>query len=393
MLFRPYARRACIIGWGSGVTVAELLNFPINTITAVELEPAVIEAARVFNRYTHEPDKNPRVKLEINDGRNFLLATTQKFDIIVSEPSNPWQVGVCNLFTSEYFECVRDRLTPDGVLSLWLQLGEVSPDSIKSVLAALNSKFKYCLALASDQSNLVILASQKPIEANYQALEEAFKDPYIARALDKSKITSPEGVLARIFSTPGGVSYMVRDSKPNTDDYNGLEYKIGRTYEAMTFGYANGVLLSENMGNPSGYVDWGNMSKEKIAEKMAHVSIEATKFGHLTAAYSWARSSLEKSPNSVAKRILFWLEREDKKRTNTARARGEIEALDPIKVPIPLKNDKLFKPDKVPPPGNSSAPEPQNGDTHQEYDVLPKPENGTNNGAPDAPIAPSSITR
>lgn len=351
MLFRPNSRRACIVGWGSGVTVSELLNFPINTITAVELEPAVIEAAKVFNRYTHEPEKNPRVKVEINDGRNFLLATTQKFDIIVSEPSNPWQVGVCNLFTAEYFECVKDRLTPDGVLSLWLQLGEVSPDSVKAVLSALSSQFKYCLALGSDQSNLVILASQKPLSANFQNLEEAFKDPYITRALDKCKITSPEAVLSRIFLTPSGVAYMVRDTKANTDNLNVLEYRIGRTYESMTFGHANGILLSENMGTPSGYVDWGNMTKAQIAAKMARVAIEATKFGHLTAAYSWARSSMEENPNNVAKRILFWLEEEDKKRTNTARARGEIESLETIKVPKALKVDKLVKPDRVPTPG------------------------------------------
>ncbi len=346
MLFRPNARRACVIGWGSGVTVAELLNFPVTTITAVELEPAVIEAAKIFNRHTHEPEKNPRVKVEINDGRNFLLATTQKFDVIVSEPSNPWQVGVCNLFTSEYFECVKDRLTPDGVLSLWLQLGEISPDSIKAVMSALNGQFKYCLALASDQSNLVILASQKPLAANYQKLEEVFRDPYVTRALDKAKITTPEGVLARIFLTPSGISYMVRGFKPNTDNLNVLEYRIGRTYESMTFGHANGVLLSENMGTPSGYVDWGDMSKEKIAATMARVAIEATKFGHLTAAYSWARSSMDTNPNNVAKRILFWLEEEDKKRTDTARARGEIESLDLAKRAGTTRTDATIKPDQ-----------------------------------------------
>lgn len=329
MLFRPNSRRACVIGWGSGITVAELLNFPITSVTAVELEPSVIEAAKVFDRHTHEPEKNPRVKIEINDGRNFLLATTQKFDIIVSEPSNPWQVGVCNLFTAEYFDCVRDRLTPDGVLSLWLQLGEVSPDSIKAVLKALESKFNYCLAMASDQSNLVVLASQKPITADYQLLSDAFKDPYIASALDKAKITSPEGVLSRMLLTPSGVSYMVRDTKPNTDDLNSLEFKIGRTYESMTFGHANGVLLSENMGRPSGYVNWGKMSKENIAAAMARVAIEATKFGHLTSAYSWARSSMDTSANNVAKKVMYWLEQEDQKRTDAARARGEIEALDP----------------------------------------------------------------
>jgi len=352
MLFRPNARRACVIGWGSGVTIAELLNFPITSVTAVELEPAVIEAAKVFDKYTHAPEKNPRVKVEINDGRNFLLATTQKFDIIVSEPSNPWQVGVCNLFTEEYFRTVRDGLTPDGVLSLWLQLAEVSPDSVKSVLSALERNFGYCLALASDSTNLVVLASQTPIRADYADLQEVFENPYIVRALDKAKITSPEAVLSRMVMTPGGVTYCVKGTKPNTDDLNLLEYRIGRTYESMTFAHANGVMLSENMGTPSGYTDWGNLPKEKIAAIMARVAIEATKFGDLTAAYSWARSSLETNKNDVAKRIIYWITEEDKKRTDFVRMRGEIEALDPKKKEAnkgsdPVKSDQRLQTEAV----------------------------------------------
>ncbi|HNB22755.1 MAG TPA: fused MFS/spermidine synthase, partial [Candidatus Melainabacteria bacterium] len=345
MLFRPNAQRACVIGWGSGVTIAELLNFPITSVTAVELEPAVIQAAKVFDKYTHEPEKNPRVKVEINDGRNFLLATTQKYDIIVSEPSNPWQVGVCNLFTDEYFKTVKERLTPDGVLSLWLQLAEVSPDSVKAVLAALDRNFDYCLALSSDSTNLVVLASQTPIRADYEDLAEVFENPYIARALEKANISSPEAVLSRMVMTPSGISYCVRNVKPNTDDLNVLEYRIGRTYESMTFAHSNGVMLSENMGTPSGYTDWGKLSKQQIASIMARVAIEATKFGDLTAAYSWARSSIEKSENDVAKRVIYWLTEEDKKRTNFAHMRGEIEALEKNKTAA-VKNEEPVKSDQ-----------------------------------------------
>ncbi len=83
---------------------------------------------------------------------------------------------------------------------------------------------------------------------------------------------------------------------------------------------------------------------------MARVAIEATKFGDLTAAYSWARSSIEKNQNDVAKRIIYWITEEDKKRTNFARMRGEIEALDPIKdkagkAGVPAKSDQKLESD------------------------------------------------
>lgn len=313
-LFRPYARKACVIGWGSGVTVSSLLNFPIDSVTAVELEPAVIDAAKVFHPYTHAPEFNPRVKVEINDGRNFLLATTQKFDIIVSEPSNPWQVGVCNLFTQEYFECVKGRLSPDGVLSLWLQLSEVSPTSVKSILSALRSQFKYCMAMSSDSANLVVLASNQPLPLDYSYLQEAFRDPIVRRELEKTNIASPEAVLSRMSLTPKGVNHLVESVKPNSDDLNQLEYEVGKTYESITFNGENILLLSENMGQPAKYVDWGNATKDEISSRMSNVAMEAIKFGHIVSAYSWARASIEEKDNDVAKRVLKYLEALDKRR-------------------------------------------------------------------------------
>lgn len=319
-LFRPYARKACVIGWGSGVTVSSLLNFPIDSVTAVELEPAVIEAARVFHPYTHAPENDPRVKVEINDGRNFLLATTQKFDIIVSEPSNPWQVGVCNLFTQEYFECVKGRLSPDGVLSLWLQLSEVSPSSVKSVLAALRSQFKYCMAMSSDSSNLVLLASNQPLPLNFSNLEEAFKNPIVRRELEKTNIATPEAILSRMSLTPKGVNHLVEKVKPNQDDLNQLEYEIGKTYESVTFNGENILLLSENMGQPAKYVDWGKATREEISTRMSKVAMEAIKFGQIVGAYSWARASVEEKDNDVAKRVLKYLEEVEKRQLRNDRA-------------------------------------------------------------------------
>ena len=98
--------------------------------------------------------------------------------------------------------------------------------------------------------------------------------------------------------------------------------------------------------------DWGNLPKEKIAAIMARVAIEATKFGDLTAAYSWARSSLETNKNDVAKRIIYWITEEDKKRTDFVRMRGEIEALDPKKKEAnkgsdPAKSDQRLQTEAV----------------------------------------------
>src|SRR5262249_6514236 len=99
-----------VVGYGSGVTAGATTQTAARTIDVVELEPAVVEAARLFADVNHEPDRNPRVRLHTGDGRNFLAQSRDRYDVIISEPSNPWITGVSNLFTREYFALARKRL-------------------------------------------------------------------------------------------------------------------------------------------------------------------------------------------------------------------------------------------------------------------------------------------
>src|SRR5207253_7657873 len=87
----PDPQQIAVVGWGSGVTIGCASQLPVKHIDAVELEACVPKAARSFNHVNYRPDENPRVALVVNDGRNHLLATTDKYDAILSEPSNPWQ--------------------------------------------------------------------------------------------------------------------------------------------------------------------------------------------------------------------------------------------------------------------------------------------------------------
>lgn len=325
MLLRPHAQTACVIGWGSGITVGELIKFPIQSITAVELEPAVITASRVFHRFNQKPEKNPRVKIEFNDGRNYLLATSRKFDIIISEPSNPWQVGVCNLFTREYFATCKNRLNPGGVLSLWLQVNEIPPETVRSIMAALQSQFKYCLAMASDPYNMSILASNEPLPINMMVVDQAFENPKLKRDLERINLNSPFAVVARIMSTPNGVSKMTENAKPNTDDLNLLEYSVGQSYETQTFIIPNAALFGMNMGVPARHIEWEGLPADTKASVMTVIAQEALKFGRPIIAYAWARASCEVKENAVARKLLNYLEAQDKKRAEFFRTQPMIK--------------------------------------------------------------------
>src|SRR5207245_1024565 len=130
---RAPAPTVAVVGYGSGVTVGAVTQANTGPIDVVELEPAVVEASHFFDHVNHAPTRDPRVRLHIGDGRNFLFQSPDRFDVIISEPSNPWITGVSNLFTAEYWHMAHGRLAPGGVFCQWAQLYEMSPLHIKTI--------------------------------------------------------------------------------------------------------------------------------------------------------------------------------------------------------------------------------------------------------------------
>src|SRR5690606_6512065 len=106
------AQSVFVIGYGSGVTVGAIAQSPqVDRIDVVELEPSVYEAAdRYFGHVNHRPELDPRVRRHVGDGRSFLLAGDRRYDVIVSEPSNPWIAGVASLFSREFYQFAKEHL-------------------------------------------------------------------------------------------------------------------------------------------------------------------------------------------------------------------------------------------------------------------------------------------
>ena len=166
MLFGPPAKKVLVIGYASGVTVGSVARHPgVERIDAVEIEPAIIEASRFFDAQSGRPLDDPRVRLILDDARTHLASTPEKYDVIVSEPSNPWMSGVANLFTCEFFAIAKRALAPGGRLLQWVQLYSLEPDALYSILAALHEQFAYVYAFAHSDLNpdLLLLATDRPL--------------------------------------------------------------------------------------------------------------------------------------------------------------------------------------------------------------------------------------
>ncbi|HJZ85844.1 MAG TPA: fused MFS/spermidine synthase [Polyangia bacterium] len=227
---QPRAPSVAVIGYGSGVTVGAVTQAPTGRIDVVELEPAVVTAARWFDGVNHQPLTDSRVRLHIGDGRNFLLTTRAHFDVIISEPSNPWITGVSNLFTREYWRMAKERLAPGGVFCQWAQLYEMSPLHIKTILRTFASEFPYTYVFAAEDlsSDVLLLASNHRLWLDRVDLTRRLVDPRLRAEAERAGVKSAEDVIAYLLLAPDELASFTAGAPVNTDDNAFIEFGTPR---------------------------------------------------------------------------------------------------------------------------------------------------------------------
>ena len=138
----PQAKTAAVIGMGSGTSTHTLLLNPrLERVDTIEIEPAIVEGARRFGAATHLAYDDPRSHIHIEDAKTYFARSGQRYDMIVSEPSNPWVSGIASLFSREFYAQVKRHLNDDGVFVQWLHLYEISPEMIATVVNALGAEY------------------------------------------------------------------------------------------------------------------------------------------------------------------------------------------------------------------------------------------------------------
>ena len=164
LVLHPDARSVANIGLGSGLSTHTLLGAPwIERVDTIEIEPAIVEAARGFGPAVRRTFEDPRSRIHIDDAKAWLATSTARYDLIVSEPSNPWVSGVANLFTYEFYGRIRQHLAPGGRFVQWLQLYETDFTIAASVFRALGAQFDDYAAYLADDLNLLVVASDAPL--------------------------------------------------------------------------------------------------------------------------------------------------------------------------------------------------------------------------------------
>src|SRR5438309_9616030 len=161
---RPEATSALVIGFGSGVTTRVLADVPgMRRVRVVEIEPAVLSVRGLFARVNDSVLARPIVSAVTDDARSALQLRRDQFDLIVSEPSNPWVAGVATLYTPEFFQIVRSRLADGGVFSQWVQLYQLPLPVVAGIVHNVRAVFPHVEVWFSSSLDLMILASDRPL--------------------------------------------------------------------------------------------------------------------------------------------------------------------------------------------------------------------------------------
>ncbi len=229
LVLHPEPERVLVIGLGSGVTLAGVLQHPVQSVDCIELSAEIVAAAHFFDPWLDGALTDPRVSLRASDGRNHLLLTGTTYDVIVSQPSNLWAAGVGSLFTREFFELSRDRLADDGILCQWLQGYSVSEESLRSILRTISDVYPSVDVWVAEWSDILVLASKRrgPIDAARVAA--ALDDPSVGGGFARAGVPDAPTLLSHFMLDDDAVRRFSRDAPPHTDDDRRVELQEPRS--------------------------------------------------------------------------------------------------------------------------------------------------------------------
>jgi len=229
VFFKPDSRDALVVGLGSGVSANSILTHPDMTVDCVEISPAVVDAADVFSEVNGSVSANERFHLIRDDARSYVAATHKKYDIVSSEPSNPWIAGIGNLFSLEYYREVDSILKPHGIMAQWIQGYEISDTLILAIVRTMRTVFPYVYIFRGNgsetESDFIVLASREPLTPVFEVMQERLKSDLVAEDLERISVDSLPALLGRQMFGPESAAALSGDSGVvNSDDRPVLEF-------------------------------------------------------------------------------------------------------------------------------------------------------------------------
>jgi spermidine synthase len=230
----PAATSAFVIGQGTGVTTRVLASVPgMTRVKVVEIEPAVLAMDSLFHAVNDRVLSRPNVHVVVDDARSALQLDRERYDVIVSEPSNPWIAGIATLYTPEFFRIAKARLADDGVFCQWIQLYQLPLPIVAGIVRSLHQVFPHVNVWFGGTADVVVLASSRPIIYDRQWLAQLIGPGGQLQALSREwlSIDGPDQYFGRQLLGDSGVARLItRATFGHSDDRPRLEFVAARRF-------------------------------------------------------------------------------------------------------------------------------------------------------------------
>jgi spermidine synthase len=230
MMMHPDPKRVLTIGLASGITVGSIARYSVEAIDCAEISPAMTRAARYFDDHNHRVLDDPRLTMFVADGRNHVALTDRTYDVITSEPSNPWMAGVADLFTKEFYLHCRERLNDGGVMCSFLESYSLDGSSFRSILRTFHEVFPNMLLWQTNQPDFLMIGSKGPIRIDADAVAARLANPSVAADLSRINIGRVEDLFGHVLLDGDAVAAFTAGAPIHTDDSASVEYRSPRTF-------------------------------------------------------------------------------------------------------------------------------------------------------------------
>ncbi|MFQ5631835.1 MAG: fused MFS/spermidine synthase, partial [bacterium] len=227
MAYLPYIlhenpRDALVITFGAGIVAGSLAQLNLERLDCVEINPKAREVGRFFAAENHAVTVNPKMNLYIEDGRNFLLTTSRKYDIITADATHPTGADSWVLFTKEYYAMCRNHLKPGGFFLQWLPLHALSEDYYQTILATAAETFDdltvWFTGLDEPIGHTIIVGTTKPFVLDFEQIQARMQQPLIRSDLLEVGVDSPESLLSHFLTNKENLQHSLKERAVNTDN-------------------------------------------------------------------------------------------------------------------------------------------------------------------------------
>ena len=288
----PRVKKALVIGLGTGSTAGWLASLPeIERVDVAEIEPAISHVAQRCRAVNQDALHNPKLRLIHGDARELLSVLDDRYDVIFSEPSNPYRAGVASLYAREFYQAVQRRLQPEGLFVQWLQAYDIEAAAVRTIYATLASEFPHIETWNGLREDLFLVASREPLVHDVPRLRERIAEEPFKTALRLAWYADGiEGFFAHFVAnesltkalSAGGV-------QRNTDDISPVEFGFARNARGnlrASFAALRAAAAKRGATRPAlrgGSIDFERVDFEAEAFALAYGSYNSP--DHLSASY------------------------------------------------------------------------------------------------------------